>query len=107
MSGANRRHCDCGARASHTAYDQHHTMTFLCDDCASQMIDEAAYDADQYDGVILVPSVEETDMERRKRLAAANVLGTQSRRPGRCKCGEWPVSEYGSICPSCVASGIR
>jgi hypothetical protein len=23
--------------------------------------------------------------------------------PTTCRCGEWPISEYGPVCPSCIA----
>jgi hypothetical protein len=31
------------------------------------------------------------------------MTASDTSQPTTCRCGEWPISEYGPVCPSCIA----
>ena len=69
-----RRNCDCGARATHTCYNERNTMSFICDRHAQEMIDDSRYDEEMVADLLLVEGIQETDAERRERLTWYNLL---------------------------------
>jgi hypothetical protein len=60
--------------ATHTYYSQNNTMTWCCDRHADQLLREASVDPAYYVGSKLLPTVEESDPERRARHARSNLL---------------------------------
>jgi hypothetical protein len=60
--------------ATHTYYSQHNTMSWCCDRHADELLREASVDPAYFVGSKLVPTVEESDPERRARYERSNLL---------------------------------
>jgi hypothetical protein len=60
--------------ATHTYYSQHNTMTWCCDRHADELLREASIDPAYYVGSKLLPTVEESDTERKARYVRSNLL---------------------------------
>jgi hypothetical protein len=60
--------------ATHTYYTERNTMTWCCDRHADELLREASVDPAYYVGSKLLPTIEESDEERRQRHARSNLL---------------------------------
>jgi hypothetical protein len=60
--------------ATHTFYDPHNTMLWLCDEHAEEILEDASTNPENWVGSKLLPSVEESDPERHARYKRSNLL---------------------------------
>jgi hypothetical protein len=60
--------------ATHTYYTENNTMSWCCDPHATEILRDAHAAPSEWVGSKLVPTVEESDPERRERLKRTNLL---------------------------------
>lgn len=60
--------------ATHTFYTDLNTMSWCCDECAQDLLRNVRMHPEEWTGCRLVPTIEETDPERKERLKRTNLL---------------------------------